>query len=89
MVHHLDERHMRTLMEQSQDLQVELKVIDKTTGLPNCTRIPSSLAQICSQTAPYKCIFRFHHNKLSERFLSQLINQRQLEILKELRESLV
>jgi hypothetical protein len=76
-------------MDESEEIQIELKVIDHSSGLPNCTRIPSSMAQICSQTAPYKCIFRFHHTKQSEQFLSRLINQRQLEILKELRDTLL
>jgi len=69
-------------------IQVELKLIDRGTGLPNCRRIPISIVQICGETAPFKCLFRFHHDKHSEQFLSPLVNQRQFGILKELRETL-
>jgi hypothetical protein len=79
---------VRKGLEDSDETEVELKVIDKTTGLPNCTRIPSSIVQICGDSSPFKCIFSFRHTSQSERFLSVLINQRQLEIVKELRDSL-
>jgi hypothetical protein len=72
----------------SEDIQVELKVIDQTSGLPNCTRVPSKIVQICGEAAPFRCVFSFRHTKLSEQFLSVLINQRQIEILKELRDTL-
>ena len=75
-------------LEDSQELAVELKVIDKTTGLPNCTRIPSRIVKISGESAPFNCVFCFNHTSQSERFLSVLINQRQLEIVKELRDSL-
>jgi hypothetical protein len=75
-------------LEGAEGLQVELKVIDKTSGLPNCTRIPSSIVQIIGDSAPFKCVFSFNHTKQSERFLSVLINQRQLEVLRELRDTL-
>jgi hypothetical protein len=79
---------VRTGLEGAQEIEVELKVIDKITGQPNCTRIPSSIAGIYGDSAPFKCIFCFQHTSQSEQFLSVLINQRQLEIVKELRDSL-
>ena len=79
---------IRKGLEQAQDLQVELKVIDTNTGLPNCTRIPSRVVEVSGDSAPFTSLFSFHHTRQSDQFLSTLINQRQLEILKELRESL-
>jgi hypothetical protein len=76
-------------LEENQVIQVELKVIDHSTGLPNCTRIPCGIIQLSGDAAPFKCIFSFRHNQQTEQFLSRLIYQRQLEILKELRETLV
>lgn len=70
------------------EVQVELRVIDKTTGLPNCTRIPGRIVQVHGETPPFKCVCTFRHNQQTEHFLSVLINQRQLEILRELREVL-
>ena len=75
-------------LEEADDIQVELKVIDQTTGLPNCRRIPCSVVRISGDTTPFKCQFRFHHSEQTEPFLSRLVNQRQFEILKELRETL-
>jgi hypothetical protein len=75
-------------LEDAQEIAVELKVLDKTSGLPNCTRIPSSVVKISGDSAPFNCVFSFNHTSQSERFLSVLINQRQLEIVKELRDSL-
>jgi hypothetical protein len=79
---------IRQGLEDAREIVVELKVIDKSTGLPNCTRIPSSIIKISGHSAPFKCILSFNHTGQSERFLSILINQRQLEIVKELRDSL-
>ena len=73
---------------ESDDIQVELKVIDQSTGLPNCRRIPCGIVRIKGDSAPLNCIFSFRHNQQTEQFLSLLINQRQFEILKELRETL-
>jgi hypothetical protein len=70
------------------DIELELKVIDKTTGLPNCRRIPCGIVHIKGDCAPFNCIFSFRLDKQTEQFLSLLINQRQFEILKELRETL-
>jgi hypothetical protein len=75
-------------LEESDDIQVELKVIDQATGLPNCRRIPCTPVYISGETPPFKCVFRFHHDQQTEEFLSRLINQRQVEILRELRETL-
>jgi len=75
-------------LEESNDIQVELKVIDHSTSLPNCRRIPCCIIKISGEQAPFKCLFSFRHNMQSEQFLSLLINQRQLEILKELRQTL-
>ena len=75
-------------VEDADEIKVEIKAVDQTTGLPNCLRIPCSIIQIRGDTAPFKCLFSFRHNQQSEQFLSRLINQRQHEILKELREIL-
>ena len=79
---------VRKGLGETDDIQVELKVIDQTTGLPNCNRIPCNIVKIIGDSAPFKCIFTFCHNQQSEHFLSVLIYQRQLEILKELRDTL-
>ncbi|GFO68656.1 hypothetical protein GMLC_22350 [Geomonas limicola] len=79
---------VRVSIEQARELRVELKIIDKATGLPNCTRIPCTLVHCSGDAAPFRCAFRFQHDQQTEQLLAGLVNQRQLEILKELRDTL-
>lgn len=72
----------------SDQLRVELKLIEQATGQVSGTLIPCGIVRIYNETPPFKCVLCFHHTKQSEQFLSIFINQRQLEILKELREKL-
>jgi len=73
---------------ESEEIQVELKLTDQTAGQLSCTRIPGGIVQIHGDAPPFKCVLSFRHTQQSEQFLSVFINQRQLEILKELRETL-
>lgn len=73
---------------ESDDIQVELKLIDPSTGQVNCTSIAAEIVQFHGDQAPYRCALSFHHTQQTEQFLSVFIYQRQLEILKELRDTL-
>jgi len=79
---------VRSGLDAANDLELDLKLMDKATGSPNCTRIPCTLIKASGDTPPFRCTFTFRHNKQTEQFLCVLINQRQLEILKELREAI-
>ncbi|OGU05058.1 MAG: hypothetical protein A2075_17660 [Geobacteraceae bacterium GWC2_58_44] len=79
---------VRKELGENSDIQVELKLIDQTTGQMSCTRIPSDIVHISGATPPFKVALSFRHTQQSEQFLSVFIYQRQLEILKELRETL-
>lgn len=70
------------------DIQVELKLMDPATGQASSACISSRLVNIYGESPPYKCALCFQHTQQTEQFLSIFINQRQLEILKELREAL-
>lgn len=71
-----------------QTVDIELKLLDHKSGEVCVMQIPSSIVRIQGDAAPFRCALRFEHTAQSESFLSTFINQRQLEILKELRESL-
>jgi hypothetical protein len=71
----------------SGDVNVELKLIDHKSNQLCAMRIPSSIVRIEGDAPPFRCALRFEHSVHSEQFLSVFINQRQLEILKELRET--
>jgi len=75
-------------LRESDQIELELKLLDQGSGELCCTRIPSEVIQIRGEISPFKCILCFRHTQQSEQFLSVFINQRQLEILKELREAL-
>jgi c-di-GMP-binding flagellar brake protein YcgR len=72
----------------SGNVEVELKLIDQATDQLRCMRIASLLFRVHGETPPFKCALSFQHTPQSEQFLSVFINQRQREILKELREAL-
>ena len=79
---------VRQGLEGSEDILVELKLMEQSSGQGLCMQIPSSLVRISGDEPPFKCALRFNHNQASEQLLSVYINQRQLQILKELRDSL-
>lgn len=70
------------------EMRVELKVIAPSSGEELAMQIPAVLVRVTGESPPYKCIICFSHTQRSEELLSIYINQRQHEILKELRETL-
>jgi hypothetical protein len=79
---------VRMNFERPRTVEIELKLIDQKSGEVCIMRIPSSIIRIEGDAPLFRCALRFEHSPQSESFLSTFINQRQLEILKELRESL-
>lgn len=75
-------------LEGADDLQLALKLMEHATGQALSMQIPCSLIRVTGDRPPFMCSLRFNHTPQSEQLLSIYINQRQLEILKELRESL-
>jgi hypothetical protein len=73
---------------ESGDLEIELKLIDPTTDQVRSMKISSLLFRVHGEAPPFKCVLSFQHTPQSEQFLSLFINQRQREILKELREAI-
>jgi len=56
---------------------------------PHCSetiRIPCTVVAVDGEAPPFRCTFSFEHTRRSEQFLSVFIYQRQLEIVRELRE---
>ncbi|HJV33542.1 PilZ domain-containing protein [Geomonas sp.] len=73
---------------QESDLQLELKLMAPTTSEELAMQIPATLVRISEDGPPFKCILCFNHTQQSEHLLSVYVNQRQHEILRELRDSL-
>lgn len=79
---------VRQGLEVGDDIMVALKVIEQSSGQGLSMQIPSSVIRVTGDSAPFRCSLLFNHTPQSEQLLSIYINQRQLEILKELRDSL-
>ena len=79
---------VRKEMSDSDDIHVELKLIDQGTGELTTASIPSTVVRVSGDSPPFRCALSFQHTQQTEQFLSVFIYQRQLEILKELRDAI-
>jgi hypothetical protein len=79
---------VRQWLQETDDIVLYLKVVEDSSGQGLSMEIPSTLVRATGDAPPFLCALRFNHTPQSEQLLSVYINQRQLEILKELRESL-
>jgi hypothetical protein len=70
------------------EVTLELKLLDSTTNQLLVVDVPCEAVRIDCERRPFKVALRFVHNKQSEDVVSRFIFQRQLEIVKELRELL-
>lgn len=70
-----------------EETRVEIKLIAPSSGEELAMQIPATLVRVSEEGPPFKCILCFNHTQQSEHLLSVYVNQRQHEILKELRES--
>jgi len=67
-------------------LNVFLKLPDISTGAIIEIGTSATVIKIIGETAPFTCVLEFHPEKHSQQQLSYYINQRQVEIIKELKE---
>lgn len=79
---------IRQGFEGCDDIKIELKLVAPSTGEELAMQIPAYLVRISGDSPPFKCILCFNHTQQSEHLLSAYVNQRQHEILRELRDSL-
>jgi len=75
----------------SQDLvaNVFLKLPDIQTGSVNEVGVSATVVKVTGDAAPFTCYLEFHPEKHSQQQISYYINQRQVEIIKELKELVV
>jgi hypothetical protein len=74
------------LLTQGLTLNVFLKLPDISTGAIIEVGTSASIVKIYGDSEPFTCILEFHPEKHSQQQLSYYINQRQVEIIKELKE---
>jgi hypothetical protein len=68
------------------EFNIFLKLPDISTGAIIEVGTSASIVKIVGEASPYTCIIEFHPEKHSQQQLSYYINQRQVEIIKELKE---
>jgi hypothetical protein len=68
------------------DINIILKLPDISSGSIHEVGITATVIKVSGDDAPYTCIVEFYPEKHSQQQISYYINQRQVEIIKELKE---
>jgi len=68
------------------DLNLFLKLPDISSGDITEVGMSATVIKVTGECAPFDCILEFHPEKHSQQQISYYINQRQVEIIKELKE---
>ena len=68
------------------DLNLFLKLPDIACGDINEVGMSATIISVTGEQAPFTCILEFHPEKHSQQQISYYVNQRQVEIIKELKE---
>jgi hypothetical protein len=76
----------RDLLSSGVELNAFLKLPDLSTGSIIEVGTSATVVKLIGDMAPYLCVLEFHPEKHSQQQLSYYINQRQVEIIKELKE---
>jgi hypothetical protein len=76
----------RDLLAPGLELNMFLKLPDSFSGAVMEVGLSATVIAIKGNTAPYTCIVEFQPEKHSQQHISYFINQRQVEIIKELKE---
>jgi hypothetical protein len=71
------------------DISIFLKLPDLSGSLIHEVGVTATVVKVTGDEAPYTCILEFHQEKHSQQQISYYINQRQVEIIKELKEQIL
>ncbi len=69
-----------------QEINLFLKLPDIPNGTINEVGLSATIIKLIGEVAPFTCILEFHPEKHSQQQISYYINQRQVEIIKELKD---
>jgi hypothetical protein len=71
------------------DINIFLRLPDISGGPIHEVGVSATVVKVTGEDAPYTCILEFHPEKQSQQQISYYINQRQVEIIKELKEQIL
>ena len=74
------------LLVPGRELNLFLKLPDGLTGAITEVGMTATIIHVFGDEAPYTCVLEFHTEKHSQQQIAYFINQRQVEIIKELKE---
>lgn len=68
------------------EISTTLRLTDPGSGRVTEVNLTATVVRIIGEAAPYICLMEFHPEKQSQQQIAYFINQRQVEIIKELKE---
>lgn len=78
--------NQRDFLVPGQEVTMILKLADGSGGSVSEVALTASVVSVGGDSAPYTGVFEFYPDKQSQQQISYFINQRQVEIIKELKE---
>lgn len=75
------------LLTPGQEIKLSIKLPDLNSNKVADLNVTATILHLIGELAPFTCIIEFHTEKQSQQQISYYINQRQVEIIKELKES--
>lgn len=74
------------LLEPGQDITLRIKFPNHNSRKITPVDMRATIVRLLGDKAPFKCIVEFHPDKISQQQISYYINQRQVAIIKELKD---
>lgn len=79
---------VKDLLEQNQTASLNLKLPDSHTGEFSDIRLETRIIRVEGEHIPYRCALGFIHDRTTEGVVAGFLHQRQVEIIRELRDSI-
>jgi len=73
-------------IEKGMDVNLNIKLPDLNNRFVNNVSVAAAVISVIGDTSPYSCIVEFYPEKQSQQHISYYVNQRQVEIIKELKD---
>jgi len=73
-------------LELGLDISMSIRLPDLSNRTIVTVNVAATVVKLMSEAPPYTCIVEFHPNKQSQQHISYYVNQRQVEIIKELKD---
>lgn len=79
---------IKELLEEHETASLNLKLPDSVTGSFTDIRLTARIVRVEGEHIPYRCALGFIHDRTSEALVASFLHQRQVEIIRELKDSI-